>query len=157
MHYPYAILGFPILALASPIRMHSPRVVVASLDRTSTGKTVNGIVGGRDRSIAPQFVAVQAPPKATSTPSASTTAHDPASSVFPSQAPFSLPQQSRWGPGVISNVLFGCVTSFLGAMAVGVPYYLYRRQLRSQQSGLWTKMDLPVIKVTDSLINRRIS
>ncbi|MCJ1427698.1 hypothetical protein MMC29_005603 [Sticta canariensis] len=131
MHYLYAILGFAILALASPIQKQSPRIVVTSLDQASTGETVNGIVGGRGPFIAPRFVAFQAMPKATST---STTAHGPASSASPSQAPFSLPvQQSQWGPGDISNVLFGCVASFLGAMAVGLPYYLYRRQLRSQQ------------------------
>lgn len=157
MHYSYAFLGFVILALASPIQMQSRRIVDASLDRASTGQTVNGIVGGRGPSIAPQFIAVQAPPKATSTPSASTTAHGPASSISPSQPTFSLPHQSRWGPGDISNVLFGCVTSFLGAMAVGLPYYLYRRQLRSQQSGSWTTMGFSVIKVTNSIINRRIS
>ena len=157
MHYFYAILGFAILVLASPIQMQSPRSVVTSLDRASTGETVNGIVGGRGPFIAPRFVAFQATPKATSTPSASITVHGPASSVSPSQAPFSLPQQSQWGPGSISNVLFGCVASFLGAMAVGLPYYLYRRQLRSQQSSLWTTMDLPVIKVANSVINRWIS
>ena len=150
MHYFYAIFGFAIHVLASPIQMQSSRIVVTSLDRASTGETVNGIVGGRSPFIAPRFVAFQAMPNATSTPSASTTAHGPASSASSSQAPFSLPQQSQWGPGDISNVFFGCVASFLGAMAVGLPYYLYRRQLRSQQSGLWTTMNLSVIKVANS-------
>ena len=154
MHYLYAILGLAILALASPIQKQSPWTVVTSLDQASTGETVNGIMGERGPFIAPRFVAFQAMPKATSIPSASTTAHGHASSPSPSQAPFSLPQQSQWGPGDISNVLFGCVASFLGAMAVGLPYYLYRRQLRSQQSSLWTPIDFSVIKVANSIINR---
>lgn len=45
----------------------------------------------------------------------------------------SLHPQSQWTP---SNVLFGCITSILGAVAIVVTYYLNRRRLRRVQSGM---------------------
>ena len=47
----------------------------------------------------------------------------------------SLHPQSQWSPSAISNVLFGCITSFLGVVTIVVTYYLSRRRFQRDQSG----------------------
>lgn len=136
-----------VLAPASPISKYSPHIVVTALLQSSFVETVQGIVSGRGLIAAPQVTAFPASSNAISILSTNTTAHSPAPSTSPTQPSFSLPQQSPWGPGAISNIFFGCVATFLGAIPIGLTYYLYRRQSRSQQTGQWTKFYLSIIKL----------
>lgn len=68
----------------------------------------------------------------------------PASNISPKPIS-SLYRQSQWSPGDISNVLFGCITSILGVLAVVVTYYLSRRRLQGGQSGIEYHQVLHVI------------
>lgn len=139
MPYTYAMLGFTALALASPIPKHPPHIFVISRDLPSTVETVHEVISGRGLIFATTDLGKSHPlPKAISISGTNTSAQGPASSDFPSQAFFSLPQDSQWGPGDISNIIFGSVTSILGTIAVGLTYCLYRQQSPSQQSGLST-------------------
>ncbi|MCJ1468929.1 hypothetical protein MMC07_007559 [Pseudocyphellaria aurata] len=122
------MLGFLALTLASVISRRSRPTPVNLLHRPSTIESVYGLKSGQD-------LVTETPPAASiSTLSSNATAHSPASSALPSQTSFSLPQQSQWGPGDISNILFGCVASVLGAITVGLTYYLHRRQSGGQRS-----------------------
>lgn len=137
----YALLGFIALTLASPIAKQPRSTLVNPLDRPSTIESVHGVVSGG--------LIAEPPPAASisiSTSSINATAHSPSSSTFPSQTSFSLPPQSQWGPGEISNVFFGGVATILGAVTVGLTYYLHRRRSWGQQSGSWCTMHLPIIK-----------
>ena len=145
------MLGFAALALASPIPKHPPHIVVISRDLPSTVETVHEIISRRGLIVATTDIGRSQPlPKAISISGTNTTAQGPASSDFPSQASFSLPQDSQWGPGDISNVFFGSVATVLGTIAVGLTYCLYRRQSPSQQLGSQTTC-LPIIKLLIAL------
>lgn len=138
MSYVYAVLGFTALALAFPVPKQPSHAVVTSVDQKLTVVTVHDIVSGRGLITAPRLaVTLQASPRAIPISSTNTTAHGPVASASPTQAPFSLPQQSQWGPSEIGTVFFGGFASILGILTIGIPYYLYRRRLRSQQSGSW--------------------
>ena len=150
------MLGFTALALASPILKHAPHILTTSLELPSDGELVHGIVSGRGLIATPPIAAFQASPKTKSISGTNTTAQGPASSAFPSHVSFTLPQQSQWGPGAISSVLFGCVASILGAIGVGITYFLYRRQSRTQESGSWTTVVFFHHQVANSMINRWI-
>lgn len=129
----HAILALTALALASPIPKHSLHIVVTPLAyRPSTIDTVDGTVSERGLIVAPR---VAASPTAISISSTNTTAHGPSSFASPTEPSFSLPQQSQWGPGDISTVLFGFVATVLATMTIGLTYYLHRRQSQSQSSG----------------------
>ncbi|MCJ1468927.1 hypothetical protein MMC07_007557 [Pseudocyphellaria aurata] len=129
MRISYTILEFLALTLASVISTQSRPTPVNLLDRPSTTKTAHGLGFGRD------LITEKPPAASISTSSTNTTTHSPASSTFPpQQTSSSLPQQSQWGPDAISDILFGCVASILGAITVGLTYYLHRRQSRGQQS-----------------------
>ncbi|MCJ1429135.1 hypothetical protein MMC29_007048 [Sticta canariensis] len=128
-----AILGFTALALASPILKHALHIVITPLELPSNGEIVHGIVS-RGLIATPPIAAFQASPKAETILNTNTTAQGSASSAFPSHVSSTLPQQSRWGPGAISSVFFGCVASILGAIGVRITYSLYRRQSRTQES-----------------------
>lgn len=134
MTYIYVMIGFAALALVSPIPKQ-PHVVFFLLDCPSNVETVNKTVLGRDLiavTTAPD--AIQALPTAISILHTNTTAQGPASSASPDQISFSLPQQSQWGPGDISNIFFGCVATFLGAITIGLTYCLHHRKSSSQLS-----------------------
>lgn len=147
MPYTYAMLGFTALALASPIPKHPPHIFVISRDLPSTVETVHEVISGRGLIFATTDLGKSHPlPKAISISGTNTSAQGPASSDFPSQAFFSLSQDSQWGPGDISNIIFGFVTSILGTIAVGLTYCLYRRQSPSELSGSRTTY-LPIIKL----------
>ncbi|MCJ1468930.1 hypothetical protein MMC07_007560 [Pseudocyphellaria aurata] len=118
------MLGFLALTVISTQSHPTPG---NPLDRSSTTESVYGLVS-RDLITETPLAASM------STSSSKITTHGPASSALPSQTSFSLPQQSQWGPGDISNIFFGCVASVLGAITVGLTYYLHRRQSRGQQS-----------------------
>ncbi|MCJ1468928.1 hypothetical protein MMC07_007558 [Pseudocyphellaria aurata] len=112
----YTMLGFLALTLASVISRQSRPTPVDLLDRSSTIETVHGPGSGRG-------LVTETPPAASIfTSSINATTHSPASSAFSSQSSFNLPQQSQLGPGDISNILFGCVASALGAVTVGLTY-----------------------------------
>ncbi|MCJ1262974.1 hypothetical protein MMC22_002844 [Lobaria immixta] len=134
MRSTYAMLSFTALALAFPIPKYSPHNIIIPLDRASIVEPVYEILPRRDHIAATTSAAFQAPPKITSLSSINTTGQVSVPTDSPNQPSLSLPQQPHWGPGDISNVLFGCVASGLGAIAVGLTYCLYRRQVRSQQS-----------------------
>lgn len=114
--------------------------------------TVHEIISG------PDFITATTThsPKAISISSTNATAQRPVSSASPSSVSFGLSQQSQWGPSDIGNILFGCIASLLGAMTIGLTYYLYRRQLGSQQSGLWTRMWLSSDQVANKLIDESV-
>lgn len=145
------MLGFAALALASPIPKHPPHIVVISRDLPSTVETVHEIISRRGLIVATTDIGRSQPlPKAISISGTNTTAQGPASSDFPSQASFSLPQDSQWGPGDISNVFFGSVATVLGTIAVGLTYCLYRRQSPSQQLDESIELsDIPVSQPSD--------
>lgn len=70
------------------------------------------------------------------------TASSPNTSMSPptmtssvNSALYTLQPGSKWGPSDISNVLFGIITSVLGAFALGLTYWLSRRHHQRQQSG----------------------
>ncbi|MCJ1467037.1 hypothetical protein MMC07_005659, partial [Pseudocyphellaria aurata] len=128
MRTTYTVLGFLALTLASVISRQSRPTPVYLLERPSTTESVHGLGSGRN-------LITETPPAASiSTLSSNATTHSPASSALPSQTSFSLLQQAQWGPGDISNILFGCVASVLGTITVGLTYYLHRRQSGGQQS-----------------------
>lgn len=135
----YAVLGFTALGLACPIPKHPPHTVAIPPYWPSTV--------GRGLIAAPTtFTASQASPRVISILNANTTTQSPAPSASPSQTSFkTLQQQSLWGPGDISNVIFGCVASGLGAIAVVLTYCLYRQQSSSQQSGSYITSNLPIM------------
>lgn len=139
MTYIYVMIGFAALALASPIPKQPPHIVFFSSDRPSNVETVNKTVFGRDLIAAATVPGtIQTLPAAISIPHTNTTARGPASSASPGQILFSLPQQSQWSPGDISNIFFGCVATFFGAITIGLTYCLYRRKSPSQLSGSYT-------------------
>lgn len=140
----YAVLGFTALGLACPIPKHPPHTVAIPPYWPSTV--------GRGLIAAPTtFTASQASPRVISILNANTTTQSPAPSASPSQTSFkTLQQQSLWGPGDISNVIFGCVASGLGAIAVVLTYCLYRQQSSSQQSDESIELgDIPVFEPPD--------
>lgn len=147
MRSTYAMLSFTALALAFPIPKYSAHNIIIPLDRASIVEPVYEILSRRDHIAATTSAAFQAPPKITSLSSFNTTAQVSVPTDSPNQPSLSLPQQPHWGPGDISNVLFGCVASGLGAIAVGLTYCLYRRQVRSQQSGLCATIYIPIIRL----------
>lgn len=129
IYYIFAIFVFTTLVLASSIPRHPPHNIFTPLHQSSTVGPVHEIVYTRDIIPATSTpTALQASPKAFSISTTNTTAQRPAPSASPSQAFFSLPQQSQWGPGNISDVFFGCVASLLGGIAIVLTYYVYRRQ-----------------------------
>lgn len=160
MLYILATLGFTVFTIASPIPKPLSHLVVIPLDRLASTDAVHRIESGRVLPVpASTLAAFRASTKAISISGPNSTAQSPTSSATPSQASFNLPQQPQWGPGDISNVLFGCVASVLGGITVGLPYYLYRQQLSrtSQHSGLCAIIYIPVftsltmISVDDSV------
>lgn len=144
----YAMLGFTALALAFPIPKYPPYNVIIPLDRVSVVESVSVVLSRRVHiATTTTPAAFQAPSKVTSFSSTNTTVQASVSTASPIQPSLSLPQQPQWGPGDISNVFFGCVASGLGVIAVGLTYCLYRRQGRSQQSGLCATIYIPIIKL----------
>lgn len=138
----YAMLAITVFTLASPTPKDSPLIVVNPLDRLSTVETIHGIASGR-----PFATTVTRSPKAISISSINTSPQGPVSTASPSHVSFSLPQQSRWGPS-ISNILFSCIASLIGAMSIGLTYYIYRRKSRSLQSGLWITMYSSILQLS---------
>ncbi|MCJ1468926.1 hypothetical protein MMC07_007556 [Pseudocyphellaria aurata] len=130
------MLGFLALTLAFVISIQCRPTPVDLLDRHSIVESVHRLGSGRD-------LITETPPAASiSTSTINATTYSPASSAFPSQTSFSLPQQSQLGPGDISNILFGCVGSVLGAVTIGLTYHLHRRQSRGQQSDDSMELDI---------------
>lgn len=155
IYYIFAIFVFTTLVLASSIPRHPPHNIFTPLHQSSTVGPVHEIVYTRDIIPATSTpTALQASPKAFSISTTNTTAQRPAPSASPSQAFFSLPQQSQWGPGNISDVFFGCVASLLGGIAIVLTYYVYRRQ-SSRRPGSWIT-SLPIIKLLISCSDESI-
>lgn len=150
IYYIFAMFVFTTLALASSIPKHPPHNSFTPLHQSST-VAVHEIVYTRDLLAATStLTALQASPKAFSISTTNTTAQRPAPSASPSHAFFSLSQQSQWGPGDISNVVFGCVASLLGGITILLTYYVYRRQSPSRRPGSWTTY-LPIKFLTACL------
>ena len=50
---------------------------------------------------------------------------------YPTASPSSVQQNSQWGPGGISTVVFGCIASILGMLAIWATIRLGHRQSSS--------------------------
>ena len=62
----------------------------------------------------------------------------------------SVQQNSQWGPGGISTVVFGCIASILGMLAVWATIWLGRRQFSSNSMPL----PLSLLTKTDAVRSR---
>lgn len=129
------LLGFIVLTLVSTISSYP---MSRDMTTPSWASTIAPVVEAK---LQRHHVIAAVPPKSTQASPVSTSTSDNRTihchnlTTCPRQTSLSLQQQSQWSPGDISNIVFGCVSAILGALTLGVTYFLHVQRSQGHQLG----------------------
>ncbi len=141
--------AFPIQSISAP-----PIQPVSSIFPYTIGTTVSGISFSAPTRSHPVAYSTDRATQALGLTARTNPSIQPSMApATPANATTSTQDQSSWNSGVISTVVFGCIASILGVLAIWATMWLGRRQIslaaRNSTLSTWNSEGL-----TDVLISR---